>query len=233
MSFNGFNKRAIDFLIENRLNNNRLWFNEHRNIYTAEVLEPLRALVEELTPTMLSIDPEFTVTPAVNKTISRIWRDTRFSKDKLLFRDCMWITFMRHKKFWEGLPGYYFIFGPDGMSAGVGYYEASPQSMACFREMALGGEKPFISMRHAYQSQNFYTVEAPRYKRSRFPDAPEELRFWLDLRNLNFERKFEEPSLLFSKSLSSELSSLFLALKPMYDFIVSVEARRPRSEPAG
>lgn len=220
----------MDFLIENRLNNSRTWFDEHRDVYNAEVLAPLRALVEALTPTMLSIDPDFTVTPTVNKTISRIWRDTRFSRDKSLFRDRMWITFMRRKKFWEGLPGYYFLFGPEGLDAGIGYYEASAQSMACFREMALHGEKPFLQMRKAYEAQKLYTVRGDRYKRSKFPDTPEELRFWLDLKNLDFGCPLKDPSLLFSSKLADELSSVFLALRPMYDFIAAVEARRPRKE---
>lgn len=103
------------------MRDSKSWFEEHRADYERLVLLPMRALVEDLTSTMLGIDPELTVDPAVNKTISRIYRDTRFSRDRLLFRSGMWITFMRKKKFWEGLPGFYFLFSPQDFCIGVGY----------------------------------------------------------------------------------------------------------------
>ncbi|MFT9057734.1 MAG: DUF2461 family protein, partial [Ethanoligenens sp.] len=111
MIFDGFSAQALSFLMENRLQNSKSWFEAHRNQYNALVLQPLRALVEALTPVMLDIDPAFTVEPKVGRTISRIFRDVRFAKDGFLFREEMWITFMRNKRCWEGQPGYYFSFG--------------------------------------------------------------------------------------------------------------------------
>lgn len=232
MEFNGFRPQTLDFLVENRIQNSREWFEAHRPVYNEYVLTPLRELVTALTPTMLGIDPELTVAPTVNKTISRIYRDTRFSHDKSLYRDMMWITFMRRKKFWEGLPGFYFSFGPDGMDTGVGYYEATPAAMDCFRQMALRGEPAFRRMRAAYRRQKDFTVRAARYKRTRFPNEPESARFWLDLRNLNFENHSTDFDLLFSPRLAEELARLFLSLKPMYAFICAVEARRQKEPSA-
>lgn len=226
MEFDGFRPQTLDFLVENRIQNSREWFEAHRAVYNDYVLTPLRELVTALTPTLLEIDPEFTVTPAVNKTISRIYRDTRFSRDKSLYRDVMWITFMRRKKFWEGLPGYYFVFGPDGMEMGVGYYEATPAAMDCFRQMVLRSEPAFRRMRAAYNRQKEFTVHAERYKRTRFPDEPESARFWLDMRNIDFESRSTDFDLLFSPRLAGELARMFLNLKPMYEFICAVEARR-------
>lgn len=230
MAFEGFSRQTMDFLMENRARNSREWFAEHRSEYESCVLTPLRELVIALTPAMLKIDPLFTVEPKVNRTISRIYRDTRFSRDKSLYRDEMWITFMRNKKFWEGLPGYYFIFGPDIMSCGVGYYEASPDSMARFREMVLGGEKPFKTFLAAYRAQSRFRVSADRYKRSKYPKETPERREWLDLKNINFERGFTDPGILFSPSLAAVLEEDFVLLKPMYDFICAVEAGKRHKE---
>lgn len=228
MAFEGFRPQALDFLVENRIQNSRAWFESHRSVYDELVLTPMRELVKALTPAMLAIDPELTVSPTVNKTISRIYRDTRFSHDKSLYRDCMWITFMRRKKFWEGLPGFYFVFGPDGMEIGVGYYEATPAAMDCFRQMVLRSEPAFRRMRAAYNKLKDFTVHAPRYKRTKYPDASEAARFWLDLRNLDFEKTSTDFERLFSPRLADELADDFTRLKPMYDFICAVEARRKR-----
>ena len=229
MSFDGFRPQALDFLIENRIQNSKAWFEEHRQTYDEQVLAPMRELVSALTPAMLEIDPQFTVAPQINKTIARIYRDTRFSRDKSLFRDELWITFMRNKRFWEGLPGYYFAFGPDGLFVGVGYYEASAESMSCFREMVLRREKTFETMCRAYEDlKEDFQLTADRYKRSRYPAEPPERRFWLDLKNINFERKSTDYNLFFSPRLADALTADFRRLRPMYDFICEMEARRRR-----
>lgn len=227
MPFQGFNRETLDFLVENRIQNSKVWFGEHRDSYEKQVLEPLRELVTELTPTMLSIDPLFTVEPKVNKTIARIYRDVRFSRDKSLYREEMWITFMRNKKFWEGLPGYYFVFGPDGFQYGVGYYEASRDSMEIFRTMIHNRDRAFKAVLKAYESQDTFRLTGQRYKRTKFPDEPEKIREWLDLKNVNFEHSSTDFGLLFSPALADALKDGFLKLKPMYEFICAVEAKRP------
>ena len=226
MAFEGFSRETIDFLVENRIQNSKIWFEEHRQTYNTYVLNPLRELVKALTPTMLDIDPLFTVDPSVNKTIARIYRDVRFSRDKSLYRDEMWITFMRNKKFWEGLPGYYFLFGPDGFVYGVGYYEASTESMSTYRDMIISGDKAFKAALKAYEGQKLFHLEGDRYKRSRFPDQPEKLKIWLDLKNINFEHTSKNFELLFSPQIADALADGFKQLKPMYDFICAIEARK-------
>ncbi|MBA7681656.1 hypothetical protein ES703_89996 [subsurface metagenome] len=69
---------------------------------------------------MLNIDSEFEVRPMVNKTISRINNDVRFSKAKSLYKEHMWIVFKRTTKEKMDLPGYYFGFGPNGYGTGMG-----------------------------------------------------------------------------------------------------------------
>ena len=73
-----FSPKTLDFLFENRMHNSKTWFDEHKEEYQSLVFEPLRDLVEYLTPTALFIDPHLTTEARVDKTISRIRRDTRF-----------------------------------------------------------------------------------------------------------------------------------------------------------
>jgi uncharacterized protein (TIGR02453 family) len=226
--FAGFSRQAVDFLFENRLHDSRAWFEEHREEYNRLVLTPLRSLVVALTPTMLQIDPQFTVDPTVNKTIARIYRDVRFSKDKSLFRDSTWITFMRNKRFWAGLPGYYFWLGQNGFSYGFGYYEASTESMRLMREMILKNDRAFRPAFRAMENQSRFAVGGPRYKRSKYPGQPPELRQWLDVKSISFDCESHDETLLFSPALADALREGFLQLKPVYDFILAVEARRTR-----
>ena len=66
--FTGFPREATEFFRELALNNNRDWFQGHKDVYEQACREPLKALVTELDPVG---------TPH----ISRINRDMRFSRD--------------------------------------------------------------------------------------------------------------------------------------------------------
>ena len=87
-----FSRESITFLSEVKRQNSKEWYEKNKSVYKSYLLEPFQNIVESLTPVMQIIDPHIEVTPAIGKTISRIYRDTRFSKDKSQFRDRMWLT---------------------------------------------------------------------------------------------------------------------------------------------
>ena len=82
-----FSAKTLDFLFENRLQDSRDWFLDHKDTYQAVLLEPMKDLVRSLTPVMLEIDAKVTTEPRVDKTICRLRRDTRYSHDKSLCRE--------------------------------------------------------------------------------------------------------------------------------------------------
>lgn len=82
-NFNGFDKEAINFLLALSENNFKEWFEDNTNIFKNHVMGPLQRLVMNLGETMIKIDPLLDVTPVTNKTISRIYRDTRFSTKRI------------------------------------------------------------------------------------------------------------------------------------------------------
>lgn len=136
-------KETLDFLVENRLQNSRDWFHEHKSIYQEVVLAPLTELVEKLAPVMWEIDPLLITTPKVCKTISRIYRDTRYTKDKSLYREVMWIAFTRDKKQYDSPCGFVMEFSPNGFRYGCGYWQAPPDVMGALRELILKSDPAF------------------------------------------------------------------------------------------
>ncbi|MBQ3879235.1 MAG: DUF2461 family protein, partial [Oscillospiraceae bacterium] len=91
-----FTEETIEFLIVNRINDSKAWFHEHREDYLRLVKKPLEEVCNALAPTIAEIDPMLITQPY--RCISRIYRDTRFSHDKSIFRDHMWIGFDRDHK---------------------------------------------------------------------------------------------------------------------------------------
>ncbi len=223
-----FTKETLDFLMQNRLHDSRDWFNEHKATYNEVVLSPFKDLVASLTPAMLAIDDALITEPRVDRTISRIHRDTRFSKDKSLYRDNCWLNFMREKKLYNGLPAFYFEINPSGFSYGMGYYQASTASMSVIRELILRREPSFLAALEAFQNQDVFKMEGEEYKRSRHPDQPDHLKMWLDKKSFYFVRESGDFGLLYSEKLADTLRDGFNILAPVYKFLCAAESRKPQ-----
>ena len=221
-----FTSAAIDFLIENKLQDNREWFKEHKERYNKVLLEPFIELVTQLAPDMLKIDSQLITDARVDRTLSRIYRDTRFSKDKSLYRDNMWLIFMRQKKLYDGLPAFYFDLNPFGFSYGMGYYQASTASMNAIRQLIFDNASAFQKADKTFRKQAGFTMEGDVYKRSKYPDMPERQREWLDKKSLSFNRYSKDFDLLFSDKLADTLLEGFRLLKPIYDFLWLAETQR-------
>ena len=214
---------TLQFLAENRIQNSKSWFHEHKAQYQALVLEPMVELVQGLAPAVLEIDPMLVTEPRVCRTISRIYRDTRFTRDKSIYREVMWCAFVRDKKAYPDWPGLVVEFSPDGFRYGCGYYCAPPALIETVRGLILAGDPDFLKARDFVEGQTLYRLEGERYRRNRYPDQPEGLRSWLDRKNLLLIHNSQDFDLLFSEGFAQVVGRDLLTLKPFYDFITKAQ----------
>jgi uncharacterized protein (TIGR02453 family) len=107
-----FSPRAFTFLRQLKKNNNREWFQSHKPDFEAHLLTPLRELVEEMDVRLAGFAPEIGGSP--KRSIFRIYRDVRFSKDKSPYKTNMgcWFT---HVRAGHGV-------GSETHGAGAGFY---------------------------------------------------------------------------------------------------------------
>jgi uncharacterized protein (DUF2461 family) len=158
-----------------------------------------------------------------SRLISRVRRDTRFTKDKSLYRDNAWLVFLRDKSQMSACPCFWFEISPKGSSYGTGYYGAKASSMEKMRSMIIDRHPVFLEALNCYESQKEFTIGGEMYKRSKFPGEPENLKLWLDRKNIFFESVQTDFSLAFSKELPDVLKKGYAKLKPIYDFLCDVE----------
>lgn len=215
--------KTLDFLCENRFRNSREWFLEHKEEYLELVLKPLSELAKELGPTVSAIDSQIITEPKVDRTISRIYRDTRFSKDKLLYREEMWLSFKRDKKVFTGYPEFFFAFTPEEFLFGCGYYAQSAQSMESLRKLILQNSPQFKKAEKAYKNQREFLLEGDMYKRSKFPDQPEEIRNWLDRKSISLIYRSKDFPLLFSDELAPLVKGIFNKMEAFYQLFLWAE----------
>jgi len=219
--FTGFTQTGLDFLQNVKIHNSRQWFAENRTIYDNQLVKPFRALVEELTPTMLQIDQWFETKPAIGKTLSRINRDTRFSKDKSLYRDRLWLTFKRPSKDWKESPCYFFEIDPEGYRYGLGYYCVPKQTMDIFRDEINQDHNKFLQVINCVKKP--FELYGESYKRPLVKDLPPKIANWYNRKDLGVIASSNQIEDLFSKNLIQKLSKSFKQLIPLYDYLLKVE----------
>ena len=80
-------ERFLDFLRELELNNDRDWFKANKKRFENEVKRPFEALVQEVIDVVAKVDGAIDIEP--KDAVFRIYRDTRFSKDKTPYKTHM------------------------------------------------------------------------------------------------------------------------------------------------
>ncbi len=215
--FNGFTRGTINFFNEIEANNNKVWFESHKEIFTKDVKSLFQDLASDLNSTMINIDSQFGTRP--EKVISRIYRDTRFSRDKSPYKTTMWLTYKRASKNWMDCPAYFFELSGNSYRYGLGYYSAEKKTMDMFRIKIIENLKIFESNFNKIIKDDLFSIEGTVYKKKIPNDLPEEMQTWYQRRNLYLvcNRPIEKD--LFSSKLVSNLIKGYEILKPFYHFL--------------
>lgn len=228
MEFTGFRPEGLDLLIENRMMNSKEFYDAHKTQIRALVQEPFYALIERMEPKMRKIDPLFIIEP--HRMISRVRRDTRYTKDKSLYRDHVWLTFGRMKGDFASRPCYYFEVSPESWSYGCGYYQAPPSELQLARQMILSENKLFLEAYNAVNSCKEFAFYGEEYKRIKYPDAPEKYQSWLQHKNIGVSRERTDFERLWSADFVDEVLAELTKLAPLYRFMCAVKERAAATE---
>jgi uncharacterized protein (TIGR02453 family) len=130
-----FSKEALKFLRGLKRNNDREWFEARRSIYESELKRPMLAVIERVTDAMAEFAPAH-VRPA-QKSMMRIYRDTRFSADKSPYKAhvAAWWTRNGLEKTSGG--GFYFHFSPKEVVIAAGIYMPEREQLLAIRMLLL------------------------------------------------------------------------------------------------
>lgn len=216
-AFTGFSPETLSFLRNLAENNTKVWFEVHRRDYEEHLLEPMKALVGELSEFMLSMDQDFVTVPG--RAISRIHRDTRFSPNKSPYKTNLWITFKRQVTEWRDAPCYFFELTACSYRFGMGFYSASKKTMDWLRGTIEREPARFRQAVAFLGEQERFVLEGEMYRRPLRHDLPEDLRVWHQRKNLYLVCNRRPDNALFSRELVGDLRQGFGMLAPFYDYL--------------
>ncbi len=141
--FDGFPKQGIEFLKKLKRNNKREWFNAHKVEYEEYVKFPMQSLIGTLAPPMQEYAPELDVHP--KRSLFRIYRDTRFSRDKTPYKTHIAAIFTPKKADREAA-GLYLHIEPGEVYLGGGMYSISSDRLRDIRKAIIQETSSFLEI---------------------------------------------------------------------------------------
>jgi uncharacterized protein (TIGR02453 family) len=143
--FDGFPRSGIDFLRKLKKNNNREWFHKHKEEYEENVKFPMQCLIATVREKMHDAAPDFDFNP--KKSIFRIHRDVRFSKNKAPYKTNIAAAFdMRGKKSPTETPGLYVGIEPGSLFIGGGLYIPMGEQLKAIRKSIVEKPQEFLAV---------------------------------------------------------------------------------------
>ncbi len=134
--FPGFSPDALAFLRSLKRNNRREWFKPRQEKHDTLIKAPMLELVEALNHELARFAPDY-ITPA-QKAVYRIYRDTRFSKDKTPYKTHIAAIFPRHSALKREGAVFYFHFTEKELLAFGGVYSPDREELLAYRNLAAG-----------------------------------------------------------------------------------------------
>ena len=151
--FPGFPKEVLTFFRDLKKNNDRDWFAGHRELFETKVKAPMMALTAELNAEFSQVSPDHVADP--KKAIYRIYRDTRFSKDKTPYKTHIAANFSHRLLDKHAGAGFYCAVSHESVDFGGGIYMPGPEEILALRTLfadqyeafhRIAGTKPFRAL---------------------------------------------------------------------------------------
>lgn len=138
------NPKTLNFLSQLEINNNREWFNENKNLYL-QAKENFENIVNEIISQVADFDKSIERQEAKN-CIFRIYKDTRFSKDKTPYKTNIGASLVEKGPKTLNQAGYYIHLEPGKSFLAGGVYITEPKNLKTIRERISSDGESFLKI---------------------------------------------------------------------------------------
>jgi uncharacterized protein (TIGR02453 family) len=177
-NFSNFPKETIEFYRQLEHNNNRTWFDAHKQDYIEYVQKPSLEFITAMGERLKEISPKIVYDTRTNGagSLMRIYRDIRFSPDKTPYKTNLGIVFWEGKGKKSENPGFYFHVAPYGLGFFSGMYDFNKGMLNAYRVAVVNdtlGEE-LVDILNNIQSAGYETggEHYKRVPRGYDPDHP-------------------------------------------------------------
>jgi uncharacterized protein (TIGR02453 family) len=171
-------EETIEFYRQLEHNNNRTWFDAHKQDYIEYVQKPSLEFITAMGERLKEISPKIVYDTRTNGagSLMRIYRDIRFSPDKTPYKTNLGIVFWEGKGKKSENPGFYFHVAPYGLGFFSGMYDFNKGMLNAYRVAVVNdtlGEE-LVDILNNIQSAGYETggEHYKRVPRGYDPDHP-------------------------------------------------------------
>ena len=214
-----FTDETVDFMWGIRFNNEKPWFEAHKDIYLNHFYQPMRELGEELRDFLADKRPDYGL---IAKT-TRIYRDARRLHGRGPYKDHLWFCVEQPSEQWTARPTFWFELGPEDWTCGMGYYMPRPLTMAKLRARIDRDPGTMEVLTRKLTRQTEFILETEDYKRPRSAAPSKLLEPWYQMKSFSICHQEKLTEELFSRAIAERLKRDFDFLLPYYDYFVTLE----------
>ena len=217
--FTGFSEDTISFFLDLKFHNNAAYFHENHDRYVEVVQRPFYEFIEDLGPAMKKIDPQMEIRP--HKCLSRIHRDTRFSRDKSPYRDHLWLLFRREGEPREQSLMFWFELGPSRLDWGMGFRGENREALDLFRKRMRANPNGTLALLDDLDlAGRGLLLNGSTHKRLEIPpEIPDRLRRWYCTKEMYINKISPDFRKVFSERILTEVRKDFQQLAPLYHLL--------------
>jgi uncharacterized protein (TIGR02453 family) len=206
----------FDFLRDLKENNDRDWFKAQKLRYEADVVDPVTEFIENMAPRVAKISPHIIVDPRPNGgSRFRIYRDTRFSKDKSPYKIQVGCQFRHEAGKDAHAPGFYVHLAPGEIFFGGGVWGPKGEALRSIRQRIVNKPDAWKKATKGLDLRGDQLVRAPK---GFDPEHPliEDLR-----RKRFFCFEDADEKLATSKDFEKAVEKQFRKVAPLMGFIAT------------
>lgn len=213
-----FTQEYLSFFKELRENNTREWFKENKKRFEKFVKEPFHNFVDEFILRVSEVEPELGIT--AKESVFRIYKDTRFSKDKTPHKLHMGAVVAPGGRQNKMEPGFYFQFSDEDVQIHGGGYMLETAALRNLRYYIASDIEAFRDVLEAESFREFYgTINGEKNKK-----LPKELMEAAEKEPLLYNKQFyfsayHKPELILDENLSDIVFAHYLAGKEYIDYL--------------
>jgi uncharacterized protein (TIGR02453 family) len=161
-----FSKATFDFLDDLAANNERPWFEANKDRYEALVRGPALDFIAAMAPELARFAPHFRVEPRkVGGSLMRVFRDTRFSRDKTPYKTNIGIQFRHELAKDVHAPGFYVHIANDGCFFAVGCWHPESEALGRIRDLIASDAKRWFKVRDDRKFMTHWQLSGDRLSR--------------------------------------------------------------------
>lgn len=208
---------TLDFLRKLKENNNREWFNDHKDLYNA-ARGDVASFVEELIWFIAQFDPETGKVDA-GKSLFRIYRDTRFSSNKDPYKTNFGANIGLGKEHTKA--GYYLHVEPGKSFVAGGMYMLENDKLKELRKEISHNAGAFQKILNGESFVRNFGGLSEEGKLSRVPagfEKDDPMAEYLKLKHFVAVRQVSDKELM-EKDAPKKFAEMYSALKPLNDFL--------------